>query len=95
MSQQPEYDVLIVGGRAAGASLAQLLARQGRQVLVADRDDFPSDTMSTHFMSLAGVGGLKRLGVLDDILAAGVRRITRHRTWIDFKALKGVTHKSM
>jgi 2-polyprenyl-6-methoxyphenol hydroxylase-like FAD-dependent oxidoreductase len=51
-------------------------------VLVADRDEFPSDTMSTHFMSLAAVGLLKRLGVLDDILAAGFRRIVRHRTWV-------------
>lgn len=89
MNPPPEYDVLIVGGRAAGASLAQLLARQGRQVLVADRDDFPSDTMSTHFINLAAVGALKRLGVLDDILAAGFRRITRHRTWIDDCCFEG------
>ena len=82
MSTHTEYDALIVGGRAAGASLALLLARQARSVLVADRDEFPSDTMSTHFISLAAVGGLKRLGVLDDVLAAGFRRITRHRTWI-------------
>ncbi|HEX7262898.1 MAG TPA: FAD-dependent monooxygenase [Candidatus Dormibacteraeota bacterium] len=82
MSTTPEYDALIVGGRVAGASLALLLARQGRRVLVADRDEFPSDTMSTHFMSLVGVGALKKLGVIDDILGAGFRRITRHRTWI-------------
>jgi len=82
MSTQREFDALIVGGRAAGGSLAILLARQGRRVLVADRDEFPSDTMSTHFMNLAGVGSLKKLGVLDDILAAGFRRITRHRSWI-------------
>jgi flavin-dependent dehydrogenase len=79
---QPEYDVLVVGGRVAGASLAQLLARQGRRVLVVDRDEFPSDTMSTHFMSFAAVGALKRLGVLNDVLAAGFRRMTRHRTWV-------------
>ena len=77
-----QYDALIVGGRAAGGSLALLLARQGRNVLVADRDEFPSDTMSTHFMNLAAVGSLKRLGVLDDILAAGFRRVTRHRSWV-------------
>ena len=89
MSSHPEYDVLIVGGRAAGASVAQLLARQGRRVLVVDRDEFPSDTMSTHFMSLAAVGALKRLGVLNDILAAGFRRVTRHRTWIDDCCFEG------
>src|SRR5712691_8073547 len=83
MSTQPAYDVLIVGGRAAGASVAQLLARQGRRVLVADRDEFPSDTMSTHFMSLAAVGALKRLGVLDDVLTAGFRRVTRQRTRVE------------
>jgi flavin-dependent dehydrogenase len=86
---QPEYDVLVVGGRAAGASVAQLLARQGRRVLVVDRDEFPSDTMSTHFMSLAAVGALKRLGVLNDVLAAGFQRITRHRTWIDDCSFEG------
>jgi flavin-dependent dehydrogenase len=89
MSTQPEYDALIVGGRAAGGSLALLLARQGRRVLVADRDEFPSDTMSTHFMGLPAVGALKRLGVLDDILGAGFRRITRHRTWIDDCCFEG------
>lgn len=89
MSTHFEYDVLIVGGRAAGASVAQLLARQGRRVLVADRDKFPSDTMSTHFMSLGAVGALKRLGVLNDILAAGFRRITRHRSWIDDCCFEG------
>jgi len=82
MSQEPEYDALIVGGRAAGASLALLLARQGRRVIIADRDEFPSDTMSTHFMSSVAVGGLHRLGVLGDILAAGFRRITRIRNWV-------------
>lgn len=89
MSTHSEYDALIVGGRAAGASLALLLARQGRRVIVADRDEFPSDTMSTHFMNLAAVGALKRLGVLDDVLAAKFRRITRHRTWIDDCCFEG------
>jgi flavin-dependent dehydrogenase len=89
MSTHPEYDALIIGGRVAGSSLAQLLARQGRRVLVADRDEFPSDTMSTHFMNLVAVGALKRLGVLDDILAAGFRPITRHRTWIDDCCFEG------
>src|SRR5262249_37846065 len=46
-----EYDVLIVGGRVAGASLALLLAQRGHRVLMIDRDQFPSDTLSTHYLS--------------------------------------------
>src|ERR1700716_1470986 len=82
MAAESKYDALIVGGRAAGGSLALLLARPGRNGVVVDRDEFPSDTMSTHFMNLGAVGALKRLGVLNDILAAGFRRVTRHRTWV-------------
>jgi 2-polyprenyl-6-methoxyphenol hydroxylase-like FAD-dependent oxidoreductase len=36
------YDVIIVGGRPAGASLAARLGRMGRNVLVLDRATFPS-----------------------------------------------------
>ena len=78
-----EYDALIVGARAAGASLAILLAHQGRRVLLVDRDRFPSDTLSTHFIGFNGVGLLRRLGVLEDIEAAGFRRLYRHRTWVE------------
>jgi flavin-dependent dehydrogenase len=35
------------------------------------------------------VGALKRLGVLNDVLAAGFRRMTRHRTWIDDFCFEG------
>jgi 2-polyprenyl-6-methoxyphenol hydroxylase-like FAD-dependent oxidoreductase len=85
MSQQsaPEYDVLIVGARVAGASLALLLGERGHRVLMVDRSHFPSDTMSTHFMSPRAVPLLARLGVLEDVEAAGFRRITRTRSYID------------
>jgi 2-polyprenyl-6-methoxyphenol hydroxylase-like FAD-dependent oxidoreductase len=77
------YDVVIVGARVAGASLALLLGQQGHRVLLIDRDSFPSDTLSTHFVGGFGVDALQRLGILDDVLAAGFRRITRTRTWIE------------
>ena len=38
---QADYDVIIVGGRPAGASLAIRLARQQLKVLVVDRATFP------------------------------------------------------
>lgn len=77
-----DYDVLIIGARVAGASLALLLGEQGHRVLMVDRDRFPSDTLSTHFMSVMAVASLDRLGVLADVEAMGFRRITRSRTWI-------------
>ena len=82
------YDVLIVGARVAGASLAIRLAQQGRQVLVVDRDEFPSDTISTHFLAFTAVESLRRLGVLDRILDAGFRPVHRHRAWIDDIAIE-------
>jgi flavin-dependent dehydrogenase len=78
-----EHDVVIVGGRVAGASLAVLLARQGRSVLVLDREAFPSDTLSTHYVSALVVANLARLDVLDGLLAAGFRKLTRARTYVE------------
>ena len=83
MQMDRDYDVVIVGARVAGASLALLLGQRGQRVLLLDRDAFPSDTLSTHFIGGNGVISLRRLGVLDDLLDAGFRRITRTRTWVE------------
>jgi flavin-dependent dehydrogenase len=83
MNPPIEYDALIVGARVAGSSLAIRLAQQGHKVLAIDRDGFPSDTLSTHFLAFPAVESLNRLGVLERILAAGFRRVTRHRTWVE------------
>jgi flavin-dependent dehydrogenase len=69
------YDVIVVGGRCAGAAAAMLLAGQGHDVLVVDRADFPSDTVSTHAIARSGVVQLKRWGLLDEVLASGAPAI--------------------
>src|SRR4051812_39242000 len=65
------YDVVVVGGRCAGAATAMLLARQGLDVVIVDRAEFPSDTLSTHAMARGGVVQLARWGLLDEVLASG------------------------
>jgi phytoene dehydrogenase-like protein len=72
-----------VGARVAGASLGILLARQGRSVLLLDREEFPSDTLSTHYVHPFGVANLARPGVLDDLLATGFQKLTRIRTHVE------------
>lgn len=68
----PQYDVAIVGARVAGSITAALLGDAGLRVLLIDAARFPSDTISTHFFRGAGlVGTLRRLGVLDEVLALG------------------------
>jgi flavin-dependent dehydrogenase len=84
-----EYDVLIVGARVAGSSLALQLARRGLRVLAVDRDRFPSDTLSTHFMAPPAVASLARLGVLEDVLGFGFRRILRLRSWFEDCCFEG------
>ena len=68
---QSEYDVVVVGGRCAGAATAMLLGRQGVRVLVVDRGRYGSDTLSTHALMRGGVLQLHRWGLLDQIKAAG------------------------
>lgn len=65
------YDVIVVGGRCAGAPTAMLLARRGYRVLLVDRAGFPSDTLSTHVAHPLAVRALSRWGLLDRLVATG------------------------
>ncbi len=74
--REGEYDAVIVGARVAGSVLTALLGDAGRRVLLVDAASFPSPTISTHFFRGAWMlTALKRLGVLEDVLALGSPRL--------------------
>ncbi|HKD99198.1 MAG TPA: NAD(P)/FAD-dependent oxidoreductase [Micromonosporaceae bacterium] len=78
------YDVVVVGARPAGAATAMLLARQGKRVLLLDRDRYGTDTTSTHALMRGGVLLLSRWGLLDRIVAAGTPPV--RQTLFDYGA---------
>lgn len=61
--QMDSYDAIVVGGSVAGAPTAMLLARRGYKVLLVDKQRFPRDTNSTHFIWPRGVSYLARWGL--------------------------------
>jgi uncharacterized protein (TIGR03083 family) len=74
----PDYDVVVVGARCAGAPLATVLARGGHRVLVVDRDAMPSDTVSTHQLFPDSLALLDRLGAGAALRAKHEVRPTRY-----------------
>ncbi|BFM17368.1 NAD(P)/FAD-dependent oxidoreductase [Maricurvus nonylphenolicus] len=69
------YDAIIVGARVGGAPLAMLLARAGHKVLLVDRAEFGSDTMSTHFIKRTGASRLERWGLIPELEKIGTPAI--------------------
>ncbi|HEX6245790.1 MAG TPA: NAD(P)/FAD-dependent oxidoreductase [Polyangiales bacterium] len=61
---EERWDVIIVGARCAGATLATLLARRGLRILLLEASSRGTNMpMSTHLVQSAGMDVLDRLGV--------------------------------
>jgi flavin-dependent dehydrogenase len=86
------YDVIVVGARCAGSPTAMLLAQKGYRVLVVDRAQFPSDTVSTHFIHPPGVASLQRWGLLDAVRASGCPPVTTYKFDFGPFTLSGSPH---
>ena len=71
LGSRTDYDLIIVGGRCAGAATARLLAQQGARVLVLERAQFGSDTLSTSYLMRGAVLQLRRWGLLGRLARAG------------------------
>jgi 2-polyprenyl-6-methoxyphenol hydroxylase-like FAD-dependent oxidoreductase len=81
-----EKDAVIIGARCAGSTLATALVQRGWDVMVVDRDTFPSETVSTHFVFPNTIARFEQLGVLD-------RLRSRHEIpWVGYRVL-GLGHE--
>jgi flavin-dependent dehydrogenase len=67
------FDAIVIGARCAGSPTAMHLAKKGYKVLVVDRDTFPSDTVSTHALTGDSVPRLQSWGLMNRILATGLK----------------------
>ncbi len=63
-------DVVVIGGGPGGSTTATMLARQGWQVLLLEREHFPRDHIGESLLP-ASIPVLEELGVLPAVQAAG------------------------
>jgi len=80
------YDVVIVGSGPGGGAAAYYLARNGLNVLLLDKSDFPRDKTCGDGLSPRALKVLSDMGLLDELHKIGCRANT-----IDFIAPKGHT----
>ncbi|MCI4363665.1 MAG: NAD(P)/FAD-dependent oxidoreductase [Thermoplasmata archaeon] len=79
-----EYEVVIIGARVAGATLAAHLGDSRISTLLVDAAGFPSSTLSTHFFRGSGlVSVLDRLDVLDEVRSLGAPLLVREYHYQD------------
>jgi flavin-dependent dehydrogenase len=89
MPRTTEYDAIVVGARCAGSPTAMQLARKGHNVLLVDRDHFPSDTLSTHMVHPPGIASLQKWALLDRLIGTGCPAIKKYKFDFGFFIISG------
>jgi geranylgeranyl reductase family protein len=74
------WDVAVIGAGPAGATLAAHVASLGRRVLLFDRESFPREKVCGDGLIPDALGALERLGIMDEVAAAG-HRASRVTVW--------------
>jgi 2-polyprenyl-6-methoxyphenol hydroxylase-like FAD-dependent oxidoreductase len=76
------FDVVVVGGSLAGCATAIQLGRAGARVAVVEKQPDPKayKRMCSHFIQASAVPTLERLGLLEEMEAAGAHR-PRFHAW--------------
>jgi 2-polyprenyl-6-methoxyphenol hydroxylase-like FAD-dependent oxidoreductase len=77
------YDLVIVGGGIGGGALATVMARAGYSVLVLEKSTVYRDLVRGEWMAPWGVAEAKRIGLYDDLTAAGAHHLAKHITYGD------------
>lgn len=74
MQQSAElYDVLVIGGGPAGATVAPLLVEKGYKVLVLEKERYPRFHIGESLLP-ANLPLFERLGVADEVRAIGIEK---------------------
>jgi menaquinone-9 beta-reductase len=74
---QENWDVIVVGAGVAGAAAALLSARRGFKTVLIESKSFPREKVCGGCLNLRAQASLERLGIMDDLLAAGAVKLDR------------------
>jgi 2-polyprenyl-6-methoxyphenol hydroxylase-like FAD-dependent oxidoreductase len=75
------YDLAIIGGGIGGGALATVMARAGYSALVLEKTTVYRDMVRGEWMAPWGVVEAKRVGLYDDLIAAGGHHLSKHITY--------------
>ncbi len=89
-----QVDVFINGGGIAGATLAFLLGRQGRRVVLVEHSDRGRMLSGADLLKPAGIRVIKSMGLLGDVVRIGGRMRDTLRVFHDREQLCVVDYKA-
>src|SRR5690348_11667037 len=88
----PRWDLIVVGGGLAGASLARAMATAGARVLVFERERRFRDRVRGEGMHPWGVAEARALGLDVSLTAAGAREV---RYWTSYRSSETLRRRDL